>query len=321
VYYSQPLDLPNSYTQQWNLSVQRQFGMDWSVDLSYLGNKATHIWADRQANPVLYVPGNSTTAAANIQSRRMLNLINPAVGPYYASIIETVPGGNISYNGMVVKVQKRFSGLFTIQSNYTLGHCISDMDPDQFLDGQDYINWNNRKQDRGNCGQDRRHLTNNSVIVNTPSIGSPMMRKIVGGWQVSTIYRFQSGSPLTITTTGDAGLLSSNQRPDRIGSGKLDDPTIAKWFDTGAFIQNSPGSYGNSGRNILTGPNNITLDMNLTRRFEFENQRIEFRAEAFNAFNMFRPNNPNTALTNNNFGRITSAQDARIMQFALKYIF
>ncbi|MBI4475055.1 MAG: hypothetical protein HY646_20475, partial [Acidobacteria bacterium] len=95
----------------------------------------------------------------------------------------------------------------------------------------------------------------------------------------------------------------------------------AKWFDTSAFIQNSPGSYGNSGRNILRGPKNITFDMGLTRRFEFENQRIEFRAEAFNALNMFRPNNPNTALTNTNFGRIISAQEGRIMQFAFKYVF
>jgi hypothetical protein len=61
--------------------------------------------------------------------------------------------------------------------------------------------------------------------------------------------------------------------------------------------------------------------MSLTRRFQWEGQRIEFRAEAFNAFNMFRPNNSNTALTNNKFGRITSAQDARIMQFAFKYVF
>jgi hypothetical protein len=320
-YYSQPLDLPNSYTQQWNLSVQRQFGNDWSVDLSYLGNKATHIWADRQANPVLYIPGNSTTAAANISARRMLTLLNPTVGPYYNSIIETVPGGNISYNGMVVKVQKRFSGRFTVQSNYTLGHCISDMDPDQFLDGQDYINWNDRKADRGNCAQDRRHLSNNSVIVSTPTIGSPLMRKVVGGWQLSAIYRMQSGQPLTVTTTGDRGLLSSAQRPDRIASGQLDNPTIAKWFDTSAFIQNSPGSYGNSGRNILTGPHNTQIDMSLSRRFEWESQRVEFRAEAFNAFNIFRPNNPNTALTNTNFGRITSAQDARIMQFAFKYVF
>ena len=67
VYYSQPLDLPNSYTQQWNLSIQRQLGDDWSVDLSYLGNKGTHIWADRQANPVIYVPGNSTTASAKVR--------------------------------------------------------------------------------------------------------------------------------------------------------------------------------------------------------------------------------------------------------------
>ena len=158
------------------------------------------------------------------------------------------------------------------------------------------------------------------MIVSTPTVGSPLMRRLSAASD-ETIYRMQSGSPLTVTTTGDAGLLSSAQRPDRIGSGKIDNPTIAKWFDTSAFIQNSPGSYGNSGRNILTGPHNTQIDI-VSRRFEWESQRIEFRAEAFNAFNVFRPNNPNTALTNTIFRRVPSpAQDARIMQFAFKYVF
>ena len=52
-----------------------------------------------------------------------------------------------------------------------------------------------------------------------------------------------------------------------------------------------------------------------------EKQTVEFRVEAFNVANHVNPNNPSASLNNQNFGKITSAQDPRIMQFALKYVF
>jgi hypothetical protein len=72
----------------------------------------------------------------------------------------------------------------------------------------------------------------------------------------------------------------------------------------------------------LRGPMNWNLDVAISRRFQFgENRRIDLRAESFNVLNRFRPNDPNTTLNNTNFGKITSAQDPRIMQFAAKYVF
>ena len=100
------------------------------------------------------------------------------------------------------------------------------------------------------------------------------------------------------------------------------DDFIFPFFNTAAFIPNPPGLWGAIGRGTLRGPMTWNLDIALSRRLQLgENKRIELRAEAFNVLNKFRPNDPNSTLNNVNFGRITSAQDPRIMQFALKYLF
>lgn len=163
---------------------------------------------------------------------------------------------------------------------------------------------------------------NSSVVVSSPRFASPALRKIASDWQLSLIYRIQSGAPLTVTTGRDAGLLGGTQRPNIVANPKLADPTNERWFNTTAFVANGPGEYGNAGRNILRGNETITFDVGITRRFQLtEQQRLEFRGEAFNTLNMNRSGNPNTNLNNANFGRVLTSLDPRIMQFAFKYVF
>ncbi len=330
VYYSQPLRLKNTYMQQWNLSLQKQLGTDWAISASYIGNKTTHAWFENQANPAVYIPGNCTVAGrvsacsttSNLDQRRELYLANPDVGKYYSSIVQTDGGGNANYNAGLIGIQKRFSNKFSVLANYTLSHCINDADGDQFLDGVDFQDPHNRKGDRASCGADRRHNINTSTVVSSPKFGTPAMQKIVGGWQLSSIFRIQSGSPLTVTTGRDAALVGGTQRPMLVGNPDLDNPTLTKWFNTDAFLANGPGQYGNAGRNILRGNKSVNFDVGLTRRFEYsERQRFEVRAEAFNVLNLMRAGNPNTSLNSTLFGQVTSALDPRIMQFAFKYIF
>jgi hypothetical protein len=98
--------------------------------------------------------------------------------------------------------------------------------------------------------------------------------------------------------------------------------TLNNWFNPQAFSQPALGTFGNSGRNAYEGPGQKVVDLSLVRSFRFaETHRIEARLEAFNAFNWFRWGNPITNLSNANFGRILSAGEPRIMQFALKYQF
>jgi len=330
VYYVQPLHLKNTYVQQWNLSFQKQLGEDWALSLSYLGNKTTHLWFENQANPAVYVPGNcpmngrvslcSTTG--NLDQRRELYLLNPAAGKYYSSIVQTDGGGNANYNAGLVGIQKRFTKKFSVLANYTWSHCIDEADGDQFLDGVDFQDPHNRKGDRGSCGSDRRHNVNTSAVISGPTFKSSIMQRLAGGWQMSSIFRVQSGAPLTVTTGRDAALVGGTQRPMLIGNPDVDNPTLKRWFNTDAFVANGSGQYGNAGRSIITGNKAVNFDVSVTRRFNVrEQQRLEFRAEGFNVLNLMRPGNPNMSLNSALFGQVTSALDPRIMQFALKYVF
>jgi hypothetical protein len=114
----------------------------------------------------------------------------------------------------------------------------------------------------------------------------------------------------------------------------LDDVYGAKtpnnWFNPAAFAQPALGTQGNSGYNAYLGPGNKTVDLSLVRSFRVSStQRLEARVEAFNAFNWFRAGavatdptmSPVTSFSSANFGRILSAGDPRIMQFAVKYQF
>ena len=148
----------------------------------------------------------------------------------------------------------------------------------------------------------------------------------LGGWEVSGIYQWQSGQPITISSGRDnAGWgLGSNRaiytgQPYDPPAGS--DPTV--WFNPAAFAVNPNGSFGDTLRGEFFGPSRQTVDLGLFKRFRFtDSMNIQFRAEFFNLFNTVNFNNPGTTVaTSATFGRITAAQDPRIMQFGLKFVF
>jgi len=98
--------------------------------------------------------------------------------------------------------------------------------------------------------------------------------------------------------------------------------TLSQYLNPAAFGQPALGTLGNSGRVILNLPLTGQFDMALSRTFKIgEAQNLEFRAEAFNVLNSFRPKDPSLSINTSTFGQIRSAYDPRIMQFALKYVF
>jgi hypothetical protein len=121
---------------------------------------------------------------------------------------------------------------------------------------------------------------------------------------------------------------SAGQWPNRIGSGAVQERTLQRWYNPADFV--SPGNYtfGNSGRNILTGPGTKQFDLSLFKEFYFNEKRdkhLQFRAEAFNVFNIPQFNNPNNQIGNAAAGTITSAgapllfqRTSRQIQLALK---
>jgi hypothetical protein len=320
-------DAPTPLTQHWNVTTQKQFGDNWSATASYFGNRTTHIWIGMEINPAVYMPGATT---ANTNTRRTLYLLNPAEGQYFGSLTQLNTDGESSYHGGLFSVQKRFSEGFSVNGNYTVSRCTNDQDPQQFISSA-YSQPGNPKADRGPCSSDRTHVLNVSTVFGTPQFSGRLASALASGWQWSTIYQASSGAPLNVTIGRDNALTGApNQRPNLVGEPSLDSPTAAMWFNTAAFALPAVGTYGNLGRNVLRGPGTWNVDTVLTRKFGLgSGQQIEVRAEAFNVFNRVRAGVagttvaglPNTSFTNTLFGRVTSAADPRILQFAVKYVF
>ena len=102
------------------------------------------------------------------------------------------------------------------------------------------------------------------------------------------------------------------------------EPSTEKWqrLDPTAFRAPGPGEFGTLERNSLVGPARFNIDMGVVRSLPLGGERrLQFRAEAFNVLNTLQHNDPVSVLNNGNFGLITSAADARVIQLALKYTF
>jgi hypothetical protein len=320
--------LPRSYTQNWNATIEHQFGSDWTVRASYVGTKATDLWADYDANAPIYNPALSLTAnRQNIQGRRPRQT--------YQQLDLLFAGLNQSYNSLQLSVNKR------------LVHGVSNLLSYTWSKNLDYLSSNAQATSntvwdpfnffafRGPSDFDHRQRFVDSLIWQIPdaghAIGSRALSAIVANWQAAGIITLQSGSPFSVLSTNDPMAGDGNDPAQVIGTVQMSTSRsrgsqIAQYFNTAALTNASPGTYGNLGRNILVGPGYANVDFSVQRNFPLpfigESGALSFRAEAFNLFNRVNLANPNTKLGSATFGQITATSGTpRILQFSLKVIF
>ncbi|MBI2150459.1 MAG: TonB-dependent receptor [Acidobacteria bacterium] len=350
-----PHDLDPSKSQSWNLAVQRQLGEDFLVSASYLGNHIVHMLVTEALNPAIYVPGVadasgncfvqgytfrttprsacSTTGTTN--NRRLLSVKDfEQTGQFVGALAEYQSAGKSSYHGMLLDVRKRASRGVTLSANYTWSHCLaSDQDT---LNGSLYDSLNTYifvgDRDRGitNCSSDRRHVFNLTSVAQMPRFANNTLRALASGWQLAPIYRTGTGSWMSVTAGPGVdparnGTAANSQPAQQVLPNPYGDTSGrpgAVWFNKDAFAQPAVGTFGNMKPRTVRGPRNWSFDVALSRAFRFkETQRLDFRVEAYNVTNSFRPNNPNSAQNSALFGIIRTAQSPRILQFALKYAF
>ena len=326
-----PEDSKAPYVNQWHLTVQRQIGTDWMVAANYLGNLNIHELDVRESNPGVYIPGST----ASLANRRVLALANPAQGRFYDSMNYHDDGGTASYNALWLQLQRRRARGFTVQANYTWSHCIDDA---SFFNSGNAGKYSieRRGANRGNCRLDRRHSFSMSTVYETPRVqfSNPLARALASNWRLSLITRILSGPFTDVSCSCDNAGTGEIGRPSALIGGEgqraqqiLGDPyapnkNAGQYLNPAAFTMPAVGAYGNSGRGSIQGPGSFRMDMGLSRLFRIrENQTIEMRAEAFNVLNRVNLFNPVVVLTDPNFGRILAADDPRIMQFALRYVF
>jgi hypothetical protein len=320
-YYIVPNNMPPTYMLNWNFTYQREVLRNWLIQTGYIGTKTVHVWGQYDINPSVYIPGSS----ASTNQRRLLYLQNPKQGQYYAAIDSGDPGGNSKYNALLLSLQHRFAQNFTVLSNYTYSHCISDTDLSGEIAGTYRENPYSRSMERGNCMFDHSHIFNLSFIAASRGLGQGWALRLTRNWQFSAIVTAASGGVLTITDGGtdQSKTGQGNDRPNQILADAYPaQQTTAQWFLPSAFTIQPVGTFGNVGRNSIYGPGTISGDSALSRTFQVaERLGLMIRAEAFNTLNHPNWSNPTTSITSGQFGQITSFGSPRIIQFGMKLIF
>jgi hypothetical protein len=344
-YFLFPVNMKPSYTQTWNLTLEKQLGASWEVTLGYLGNHVVHIPSGNEENPATYIPGTWTgpgscgsltvapgangtncSTTGNTNARRATALANPATGAYYSEISYMYDGSSSIFDGMLLSVQHRFAQNFTLLTNYTFSKCITGGTDVGDLGGNTFQNPLNPASDRSNCGEDVRNNFNTSAVYKTPSKGGPMERYVLGSWQVAPIVFVYSGARVSPTTGTDASLTGVNvDRPNLIANPFVHGQGRKVMLNYFAFAANGFGTYGNTKPYMFVGPSTYDLDGAITRFFSIhEATQLQFRSECFNCLNHPNLGGPNVAYNNKTlFGTITStgSNGPRILQFSLKLDF
>ena len=313
----------DQYAEHYSLSIQQALPWRLVGQIGYVGNQGHHML-----------------------DRSFVNLIDPATGrrplPQFGRVDTKSSGSSTNFNGLQLSLQRSFQSGFLVGAQYMWSHAL---DEGSLGGGESTApqNVSCRSCEYGNTNQDIRHtLTVNWVYelpfgANRQYLQDGVMQHIFGGWNFSGLLQARTGRPLTISVNRSTADLpdgnNSGQRPDLVPgvSPYPSNQTPDQWLNIEAFAVPARGTWGNSPRNFLRGPDLFQVDFALQKRFMFGGTRnVEFRWEAFNAFNRRNLANPNTNLSSGpaSFGRITGPLNlaygtgtARQMQFMLRLNF
>jgi hypothetical protein len=354
--------VPTSYA--YNLGVQVKIPFESVLDVSYVGTSGQHLLQRRNINAPAYGSAYQTanqdpTLAPNTQpgaTALPVDFLRPYQGFGQIQYIE--PSASSNYHSLQASVNRRFTRGLLLGINYTWSRALGTQSvdlPGVTGFGAPRIDNNNRLANYGPLDFDRPHNFNINFVWELPRVTSSRGWGLAfNNWQLSGIYRYQTGAPYNIgyTIPGiSAYTLTGTQNIEgaRIavignpGSGSSDDPY--RQFNTAAFTTPKPGSLGlESGRNFLYRAPINSWDLSLSKRFLItENVKFEIRLDAFNAFNHTQfdaynttlavrsltdptptnlPFNANGNLVNRNgFGTISSVRPPRNMQLSARFQF
>jgi hypothetical protein len=347
----------NPYVQQWSLSVQRELAKNTTLEVNYVGNKATHNLNRFNigqglppANPAVCdpdVPGNPPNAATlgdcPAAVRRPFANITSSLG-----FLDSQWNGYSNYNAGNVKLERRSSSLALV-AVYTWAKSLDDKSAAAGVGGTNafagHMDEHNIRLDYGRSSYDVNPRFVTSFVYQLPfgrgkKFGGSMNKAAdlaVGGWQVTAITTFQAGFPFDVLADDKLGLLTTfTQRANLVPGCNPSSgfhKSITEWFNTSCFTQPLAGQFGNSSRSMIRGPGINNWDMGVGKDFRLaEKLSFQFRAEAFNIFNHAQygvdplTNTTIGAAVDQNvndgvFGRVTAARPGRIIQLGGKFIF
>lgn len=322
---------------EWTFDVQRQIG-SWLLDAGYVATRGLRLsfeWDPNQPDNALYTGG--ATCIPNTPAN------TPCPRPYasFQTMSYTDPIGTSIYHSLQVKVERHFSNGLALIGAYTWSKSLDD---DSTYFGTNASpgfpqNSYDLAAEKARSDFDYEQRFSAAYVYDLPfgskvgKLHSAKANYLIEGWEVAGIAMVQSGAPYTPTVDGNpSNNIDNHDRPNIVPGVSLypAHKSVNQWTNPAAFSFPAPYTFGNAGRNILTGPGLGTWDFSLIRNFRlWESKTLQFRAEMFNILNRANFALPNADWSSTSFGVIGNTVqpiagqasggpgDPREIQFAL----
>jgi hypothetical protein len=338
-------DLQTPTVESWSLKIDREISANTSLAVSYIGSHGYHELLSLDANlpPPTICPASPCPAgypAGTYYYPAGAELANNAVW----NTTHWFSEGISSFNGLEVDVKHRWKSGLQFRGVYAFSKALDDgdnMNTSVATNSPAFVaNPFLPKADYGRASFDVRHSAVINATYNLPfgrgrfACENSWMRQAITNWQLSAIETAQTGLPFTPQLSYNPSNDGDTRNPVRpswnpgfTGPVILGGPNL--YFNPDAFIQPLPGTYGNTGRNVLGGPGLVETDLSVARNFPLsERMSLQFRSEFFNILNHTNFNAPNpvvyasaTGGPSPTAGLITSTSTtSRQIQFGLKLL-
>jgi len=329
---AQGTDWSTPYSQDWSLDFQQQIANNMVFDLGYYGDRGTYLIGTLDLNQPAageyvqkqIIPGNQITNGNTV----LLNQIRPFLG--YGKLLGIEPIFSSNYNSLQTALKKQFSDGSIVDVNYTWSKALTDNVQDTALAPQDTADI---PAEYGPTSFNRTQVLTAHFVYHLPFFRgqSGIVHYVLGGWEPTGIISYASGKPVNPSIggvdPGGLGLLGSAEanRPDAVLDPNNSAPhKLTDWFNTAAFIPVPAGQYrpGNARPGSIVGPGYEHWDLSLFKNFPLPREAVmQFRFESFNAFNHTNFDGVAANVKNSNYGQVTSAGEARVIQLAAKINF
>ncbi len=329
---------PAQQIHQWSLSLQKALGQDTVIEAGYTGARGYHLQQ-------MVLVNNAPPGPGPLGPRRPYQTLTFLPGTKFPAGFPmtsmATPAGGINmlensasswYDAGWLDARRRWSQGLTFLANFTWSKSLTTA-PDfrsPMVESALPQNNSNLAAEKGPaCDVPLRFAA--SAVYQLPAWAAySWSRAATRGWDLAVIYQAQSGFPFTVQVFGDTAnagtLLGENPIRANVTGAPLypaGTHTAAEWFNPAAFAAPPAYTFGDAGRNSIYGPGLQDMDLALTRAFALgESQRVEFRAEFFNALNHTNLGMPNNYVNEPQFGTITTAATpGREIQLGARYVF
>lgn len=290
------------YSWQWNLTVERELVKGTTLEIGYVGNRGVHLSSRYDVNQIL--PANRA-AAAFLAAGPLLNALRPF--PNDGAITYYSRDAISNYNALQVLVKSRLHDRVTLSAAYTWSHALANTELDDSGNGAgtaEFSDVTNHRFDYGNTTINRPQIFTANAVFYLPKFAASntFVKQALGGWQYSIIGQAESGPSLTVFDTGIgpsflnptfqtlSGTGDTNmQRPDVVPGQNCNSGSHgSQILNPNAFTLNglAIGSIGDEARGFCHGPRVVNFDMGIYKNWSLtERFKLQFRLDAFNAFN------------------------------------